>query len=121
MKLIAVGKFRFRTLSSACRKGAEWCPYDLRYSVKQKRPRSEKWDAVHGFLTKLYVECAEPIPDGINSNKRPRQGDKKLDSKSLDRSKMKHLPYGTIGDYHRQCAAAHPNMTISRKLFCSAP
>eukprot|EP00438_Fugacium_kawagutii_P031725 Skav231801 [mRNA] locus=scaffold668:112117:117725:- [translate_table: standard] len=119
MKLMGIGKHRFNTLGSAARQGNEWCPYDLRYTVKEKRKPSEKWNAVHSFLTKLYVEVAEPIPDGMSSNKRPRQGDKKLDSKSLDRSRMKHLPYGTIGDYHRQCVDEYPNMVISRKLFCS--
>ena len=119
MRLAGVGKTRFRTLSSAAQKGREFCPYDGRYVVRDKPARSEAWEAVHGFLTQLYTESAEPIPDGINSNKRPRQGDKKIDSLTLDRSKIKHLPYGSIADYWRQCVAAHPTLKIGRKLFCS--
>jgi len=105
----------------AAQKGQEHCPYDGRFVVKGKQTPSDTWDRVHMFLTQLYMEAAEPIPDGLNSNKRPRQGSKKRDSPHLDRSKMKHLPYGTISDYYRQCVAANPGHKIGRKLFCSDP
>ena len=119
MKLLGVGKNRFRTLSSAARGGKEFCPYDRRYVIREKKTPSESWERVHSFLTQMYMETAEHIPDGLNSNKRPRHGAKKLDSKDLDRSQIKHLPYGTINDYWNQCVAANPGIKISRKLFCS--
>ena len=77
MKLVGLGKFRFKTLNGAARRGEEHCPYDGRYVVKGKRVPSEKWEKIHGFLMKLYLEVAEAIPDGLNSNKRPRHGHKK--------------------------------------------
>ncbi|CAL1129527.1 unnamed protein product [Cladocopium goreaui] len=96
-------KDQYVRMHVAAQKGQEHCPYDGRFVVKGKQTPSDTWDRVHMFLTQLYMEAAEPIPDGLNSNKRPRQGSKKRDSPHLDRSKMKHLPYGTISDYYRQC------------------
>lgn len=119
MKIFGLGKHRFKTLSTAARKGEEFCPYDGRCIIRGKRTPSLKWEKVHGFLMQLYLEAAEPIPDGLNSNKRPRHGDKKTDAPDLDRSQLKHLPHGTINDYWRQCAAALPDLGVSRKLFCS--
>ena len=121
MKLVGLGKFRFKTLNGAARRGEEHCPYDGRYVVKGKRVPSEKWEKIHGFLMKLYLEVAEAIPDGLNSNKRPRHGHKKTDAPSLDRREMRHLPHGSINDYWRQCQAALPDLLVSRKLFCSEP
>lgn len=71
------------------------------------------------FLTQLYEQTAEFIPDGLNSNKRPRRGTSKFDRPDLNRDSIKHLPYGTINDYFKQCVAAHPGLGIGRKLFCS--
>ena len=121
MKLVGIGKYRFNTLSLAARNGEQFCPYDGRYMMKEKKAPSEKWLAVHNFLTGLYVEIAEPIPDGLNSNKRPRSGSTKRDDPKIDRSKIKHLPHGSIGDYFSQCLAANPGLHISRKLFSSDP
>lgn len=119
MKLLGVGKFRFQTLNRAARNKEDFCPYDGRYIARGKRAPSSKWEKVHGFLMQLYHQAAEPIPDGLNSNKRPRHSGKKTDSPHLDRTKIKHLPHGSINDYWRQCKAAFPNLVISRKLFCS--
>ncbi|CAL1165232.1 unnamed protein product [Cladocopium goreaui] len=113
MKIFGLGKHRFKTLSTAARKGEEFCPYDGRCIIRGKRTPSLKWEKVHGFLMQLYLEAAEPIPDGLNSNKRPRHGDKKTDAPDLDRSQLKHLPHGTINDYWRQCAAALPDLGVS--------
>lgn len=121
MKLLAIGKHRFSTLRSAVQRGDEWCPYDGRYTTKEKRAPSDAWIKVHAFLTQLYAEAGEAIPDGWNSNKRPRSGSTKLDSPGLDRTEMRHLPHATISDYWRQCVDAHPGVVISRKLFCSDP
>ena len=119
MKLLGVGKYRFNTLSGAARRGEAHCPYDGRYMVRGKRVPSEKREQIHGFLMKLYLEVGEAIPDGLNSNKRPRHGDKRLDAPSLDRREIRHLPHGSINDYWRQCQAALPDVVVSRKLFCS--
>ena len=119
MRMFGLGKHRFHTLSSAARHGHQHCPFDGRYIAKGPKPQSPEREAVHQFLMELYVQAAEPIPDGLNSNKRPRQGLKRFDQKGLDRSKMKHLPPGSINDYYVQCVAANPGMTISRKLFSS--
>ena len=81
--------------------------------------QSEKREKVHAFLTQLYQQTAEFIPDGLNSNKRPRRGNLKFDRPDLNRDSIKHLPYGTINDYYKQCVAAHPDLGIGRKLFCS--
>lgn len=120
MKLLGVGKTRFHTLSYAARTGSQFCPYDLRFTPKGKRSvQSEKREKVHAFLTQLYEQTAEFIPDGLNSNKRPRRGTSKFDRPDLNRDSIKHLPYGTINDYFKQCVAAHPGLGIGRKLFCS--
>ena len=117
-KLFGVGKKRFFTLSFAARNGEEHPPYDGRYVKKGKKlqqtPIREK---IHRFLLQLYEQVAEHLPDGINSNKRPRHAPKKFDSSGLDRKRIKHLPYGSISDYHRQCVATVG--PVSRKLFCS--
>lgn len=119
MKLVGIGKYRFNTLSTAARRGEEHCPFDGRYVIRGPQPSSTKREKVHNFLMQLYMTAAEPIPDGLNSNKRPRHGSKKLDSPTLDRSQMKHLPHGSITEYWSQCVAANPGLHISRKLFCS--
>lgn len=74
---------------------------------------------VYHFLMTLYTESAEPKPDGLNSNKRPRQGQYRFDPKNLDRSAMKHLPHGSIMDFYRQCQSQHPDTKIGLKLFNS--
>ena len=119
IKLFGLGKNRFNTLNGAARRGEEHCPHDQRYVPRGKKVPSEKWVKVSEFLMRLYLEIAEPIPDGLNSNKRPRLGTQKLDGKHLDRSKIKHLPHGSINDYWRQCTAALPNLGVSRKFFCT--
>ena len=67
--MLGLGKGRFRRLRRAVMNGAETCPYDGRFVPKGKQPPSEKRARVYQFLTQLYVESAEPIPDGLNSNK----------------------------------------------------
>lgn len=69
----------------------------------------------------MYNNVAEHIPDGLNSNKRPRQGKFKLDDPNMDRSSIRHLPPGSISEYHKQCQNAVKDESISRKLFCSVP
>lgn len=121
IRLLGIGKSRFGSLRKAVVSGQEYCPFDLRYGSKGPKIRSHTRECVHEFLTKLYLEVAEPIPDGINSNRRPRQGRYKLDRPNLDRSAIRHVPYGSISDYHRQCQLDYPAQKIGRKLFSAAP
>ena len=121
MKLWGIGKYRFQTLSTAARNGATHCPFDQRFTPKGPRLPSEARQIVHDFLMELYLQAAEHIPDGLNSNKRPRQGSFKLDRKGMDRSQMKHLPPGSINDYYVQCVSSNPGISISAKLFSSDP
>lgn len=120
MRMVGVGKSRFTALRKAVSSNSEFCPFDMRYTQKVPKPASATREAAHEFLTKLYLEVAEPIPDGINSNKRPRQGRHRQDKPDLDRRTMKHLPYGTISDYHRQCQLELPDHKIGRELFANA-
>ena len=115
-KLMAIGKGRFARMKAATRKGEPFCPYDARYIPRGKQAPSDKRVAVHQFLTKLYTEVAEVIPDGLNSNKRPRQGSNRFD-RQMDRSQIKHLPPGSIHEYYLQCKASLPHLSVSKKLF----
>ena len=90
--MMQIGKQRFQTLRSAVRRGDQYCPYDGRFIAKDKKTPSESREKVHDFLQSLYEESAEVIPDGLNSNKRPRQGVHKLDGKEMKRDAIKHLP-----------------------------
>lgn len=117
-RLMGIGKKRFRRMRVAHQQGEPLCPYDARYIKRGKQPPSEARSKVHQFLTGLYTTVAESIPDGLNSRKRPRQGSQKFDG-SMDRSRIKHLPPGSISDYWIQCTAALPDITVSRKMFCS--
>ena len=117
MRLVSVGKGRFHTINQAARRGEEWCPYDNRFVEKGPRVPNETRMAVHQFLSELYHEAAEYIPDGLNSNKRPRQGKRKIDGKDIDRTLIKHLPHGTINDYYLQCCSQNPRLKIGKKLF----
>ena len=121
IKLTGLGKYRFSTLSCAARRGEQQCPYDGRYMIKEKKAPSPAWEAVHSFLTGLWMDVAEPIPDGLNSNRRPRSGSSKRDAPDLDRSQLKHLPHASITEYWKQCADAFPHLHIGRKLFSSDP
>ena len=116
-KLLGIGKGRFSTLSKACRAG-EGCPFDPRFIPKGQQPASEKRDLVFQFLSDLYHDVGEFIPDGLNSNKRPRHGTAKIDPKDMPRDAIKHLPAASISDYHRQCKDQLKDQSISRKLFC---
>lgn len=118
MKMMSIGKSRFQSLNQAARSGSE-CPWDQRYVPKGPQVPSENRMKVHEFLTSLWMESAEHIPDKLNSNKRPRQADHKLDSKGMDRSLIKHLPHGSINDYYVQCVASL-GIKISKKMFSSA-
>lgn len=89
--------------------------------IKEKKAPSPAWEAVHSFLTGLWMDVAEPIPDGLNSNRRPRSGSSKRDAPDLDRSQLKHLPHASITEYWKQCADAFPHLHIGRKLFSSDP
>ena len=116
--LMGIGQGRFARMRAASRAGEKFPPFDARYIARGKKPPSEARSKVHGFLSKLYYETAEFIPDGLNSNKRPRQGDNRRD-REMDRTKIKHLPPASIGDYHLQCVAALPEIKVSKKLFVS--
>lgn len=120
LKLLGLGKTRFQKLRSAHANGDEHCPFDMRCVPKEPKAPTHARELVYDFLMTLYTETAEPIPDGLNSNKRPRQGAHKFDGKTMDRSKMKHLPHGSIMDYFRQCQSNHRGVKIGRKLFSSA-
>ena len=117
---MGIGQGRFARMSRASRSGLALPPYDARYIPKGKKPPSEARSKVHGFLAKLYLETAEFIPDGLNSNKRPRQGDNRRD-REMDRTRIKHLPPASINDYHLQCIAALPEIKVSKKLLTSVP
>ena len=119
-QMMGIGKQRFHTLNTAARKGEPFAPFDLRFCPKRGSTIiSDKRQKVFHFLNELWENLAEPIPDGLNSNKRPRHGSDKWDKKNMCRENIKHLPAGSISDYHRQCQAALKDMTVSRKLFCS--
>lgn len=83
LRLVSVGKGRFHNINQAARRGEEWCPYDNRFVEKGPRVPNETRMAVHQFLSELYHEAAEYIQDGLNSNKRPRQGNVRLTAKTL--------------------------------------
>lgn len=119
MKFVSIGKSRFRTIYKATKNGEASCPFDLRFCPRGEQPMGPKAECVHQFLTKLYEETAECLPDGINSNKRPRQGRDRFDPPEMDRDNVKHLPPGTIREYHAQCQALYPQHTISKKLLSS--
>ncbi|CAL1127223.1 unnamed protein product [Cladocopium goreaui] len=117
--MMGIGKRRFHILNTAARKRETFAPFDLRFSPNRGRTIiSEKRQQVFDFLHELWENVAEPIPDGLNSNKRPRHGNDKCDPKNMCRENIKHLPAGSINDYHRQCQAALKDMSVSRKLFC---
>ena len=119
-KLLSVGSGRLETMLAAARDGAEEAPYDLRYLHRGCNAElSQKRALVHQYLTQLYNEVAEPMPDGMNSRKRPRHGELRQDPKDLDRSAIKHLPPGTFAEYHSQFEACHPGVKVSSKLFCA--
>ena len=119
MRLLGMGKGRFHSLRHSAKEGHEFCPFDQRYIPKGPQLPSEKKTKVHEYLMQLYLEAAEPIPDGLNSNKRPRQGKHKLDPKNMNRSLIKHLPHGSIHDYYVQCCSINPMLNISKRLFNS--
>ena len=116
MKLMGIGKNRFSVLSTAARKGETNCPYDGRYVPRGQQVPSEKRSRIHQFLLELYEDVAEFIPDGLNSNKRPRHGELKIDPGNI--SEIRHLPAASISDYFRQCKSSLNDESISRKLFC---
>ena len=118
-KLMGIGKGRFERMRRALAENAEDPPFDLRYVKTGPKTPSPAWFSVHGYLTKLYNEAAESIPDGLNSNKRPRHGVNKIDPPTMNREGIKHLPHGSINDYWMQCVAALPGVKISKKLFTS--
>lgn len=119
-KLMGIGKGRFEKMRRALSQGAEYCPYDSRYIPKGPTTNhSEAWFKVHEHLTQLYLECAETIPDGLNSNKRPRQANNRYDREDMNRGNIKHLPHASINDYYIQCKAALPGVKVSKKLFTS--
>lgn len=119
MRLVGLGKSRFQLLWGAVRKGND-CTYDGRYIPRgPDQVPSDAKSKVHSFLSTLWEQMAEPLPDGINSNKRPRQSCYKIDPPSMSRDLIRHLPCGSISDYHRQCMAVHGD-SISRKLFATA-
>ena len=120
--MMGVGKKRFSTLSTAARHGEEHPPYDGRFVKRGKKlvPTASR-EQIYDFRMKLYQQVAEHLPDGLNSNKRPRRGEKKIDSPDLDRKNIKHLPYASIQDYYRLCVESLGGTRVSRKLFCSDP
>ena len=121
MTLFGLGKGRFRTLHGAVARGEELPPLDQRFVPRGAQPLSDKAERVHQFLQKIYLELAEFLPDGINSNKRPRQRPFLHDRPEMRRSELKHLPPGSVSEYHQQCQAQNPGVSISKKLFSSEP
>ena len=121
MRLMGIGKRRFGTLGTAARRGEVHCPFDSRYIPRGQKEPGPKWQKVFDYLMDLDNQVAEHIPGGLNSNKRPRQGNFRFDNPNMDRSRIKHLPHGSINEYHKQCQAAVNDESISRKLFCSVP
>ena len=122
MRLVGIGKSRFRTISKAINEGLVRCPMDARFLPKEPKPQSPKRQAVWDYLWALYEQAAERLPDGntVHSNKRPRQGAFKYDDPSMSRDEVRHLPPGTFADYLRLCRSELPDYKISRQLFCSA-
>jgi hypothetical protein len=121
MKMMGIVKHRFSVIGQAVRRGDTYCPFDLRYIPRIPKKPSPKYTKVYDYLMEMYTNVAEVIPDGLNSNKRPRQGKFKIDNPNMDRTRIKHLPSGSINEYHKQCQAAVKDDSISRKLFCSVP
>lgn len=97
MRLLGLGKGRFHTLLHAVKEKQECCPFDQRYIPRGPQLLSEKKTKAHEFLMQLYQEAAEPIPDGLNSNKRSCEGAHRLDPKGMNRSLIKHLLHGSTG------------------------
>lgn len=121
-KLLGVGNTRFTTLNQAVKAGAPVPPLDGRCRPKEGlAPLSHKRSLVYDYLNNLYLTAGETLPDGghTSSNKRPRQGAYKFDAKTIDKTKLRHLPPGRFADYWRLCAAEHPLANISLKLFSS--
>ena len=117
-KLLALGKQRFQKMRSAKISGQKHCPFDMRFAPHEKRLPSETRQLVYQFLMKLYTEVAEAIPDGLNSNKRPRRGaEYRFDPVDMDRTALRHLPHASIRDFHRQCESENPGKRIGIKLF----
>ena len=96
--------------------------------------------AVAEFLTEIYHELAEPLPEMTGNNsaltlgkneedpaskrqkkrgRRPRARIKQDDFSDL--SQMRVLPPGTIHEYHEMCQMQNPGLTISRKVFDRVP
>ena len=119
-KLLASGKQRFFKMRQAKLSGEAYCPYDMRFAPRDPKLPSPTRESVYHFLMKLYTEVGEAIPDGLNSNKRPRRGkEHRIDPPEMDRTALRHLPHASIRDYHRQCQAQNPEEKIGIKLFSS--
>lgn len=120
MRLLGLGKSRFRKLHVAARDPEIYdCPVDGRFMPSGPRS-SQKEQLVFSFLDGLYQAAAESLPDcpaKHASNKRPRQGEFKRDDPNMDRSKIRHLPPGNIVDYLRLFRAEHPTVKVSNTLF----
>lgn len=102
--------------------GSETAPMDGRYLPRGPGKQSHKRGLVYQFLHNLYTTAAETLPDSghTSSNKRPRHGAYRYDDKkTIDPKRIRHLPAGSFADYYRLCAAEHPLVAISRKLFLS--
>ena len=119
MKALGVGKQRFKRMRSAHMNNETYCPFDMRFKPPEQKLPSEARQAVFHFLMTLWQEVAEHIPDGLNSQKRPRQGAHRFDPQGMDRSKLKHLPHASLSDYHEQCRSQNPHLQIGKKLFDS--
>ena len=104
MKVVGIGKGRFKTLFAAAKAGQEACPFDGRYGVRGPQPMTPAAEVVHSFLLKLYEEQAEHLPEGINSNKRPRHTGHRFDPPDMRRDLIKHLPPGSFSEYHSNVA-----------------
>ena len=120
-KVLGIGRNRFQTLMKATREGAPVPPTDGRFLPKGPGKQSHTRSLVFDFLHNLWLTTGESLPDTCHSssNKRPRQGSYKFDSKTKDKQQVRHLPPGKFADYHRLCQAEHPTVRIGRKLFVS--
>ncbi|CAK9105260.1 Modification methylase ScrFIA, partial [Durusdinium trenchii] len=123
MRLVGIGKSRFRTISKAINEGLVRCPMDARFLPKEPKPQSPKRQAVWDYLWALYEQAAERLPDGntLHSNKRPRQGAFKYDHPSMSRDEVwmqdfQHRLRLRQQSHHARCSICVRHRLIIRRL-----
>lgn len=142
--LLGVGSNRLLRLRTAAVAGGE-CPLDGRLkktAASFNLTRSSyKRQLIFDFLTRLYLQQAEPAPEcnsagkqpeekllqfrrACRRGKRPRRAKKKDAAGSWDEATgqaLRMLPPGTYKDYLRLLQMEHPDAKLSFKLFTKAP